>query len=44
MLDHRQPSPNPKVNTGPRCSSQYMAIMYVRAAMPYTVTQLMAGL
>jgi hypothetical protein len=34
MLDSRQPSAKPKMNPGPRCSSQYMAIMNVRAATP----------
>jgi hypothetical protein len=27
MLDSTQPSAKPRMNTGPRCSSQYMAIM-----------------
>ena len=31
-----------KMNTDPRCSSQYMAIMNVRAAASYTRKQLMA--
>jgi hypothetical protein len=38
MLDNRHPSAKPKMNSGPRCSSQYMTIMNVRAATPYTVT------
>ena len=41
MLDRRHPSAKPRTNTGPRCSSQYMNIMSVRAATPYRVTQLM---
>ena len=44
MLDNKHHSAKPKMNTGPRCSSQYMAIMNVRAATPYMVTQLMPGL
>jgi hypothetical protein len=42
MLDKRHPSAKPRMNTGPRCSSQYITIMKVRAVTPYTVTQLAA--
>lgn len=44
MLDNRHPSAKLRMKTGPRCSSQYMAIMNATAATPYTVTQLKPGL